>query len=68
MGSDSTVTVSCITAFTTTNYNIVASQKSNGTKTDSTGMVLLYPTSTSSWRLHNGDNVSAPFMWYACGK
>ena len=67
VGNDSTVTVSCITAFTTTNYNIVASQKSSGTKTDSTGMVLLYPTSTSSWYLHNGDNVSAPFMWYACG-
>lgn len=67
VGSDSTVTVSCHTPFTTTNYNIVVSQKSNGTKTDSTGMVLVYPSDTSSWYLHNGDNVSAPFMWYACG-
>ncbi len=67
VGSDSTVTVSCHTPFTTTNYNIVVSQKSSGTKTDSTGMVLVYPSATSSWYLHNGDNVSAPFMWYACG-
>lgn len=67
VGADSTVTVSCHTPFTTTNYNIVVSQKSNGTKTDSTGMVLVYPSATSSWYLHNGDNVSAPFMWYACG-